>query len=555
MSKQYSKIIIYPVLYLKDENGNYIRDTNGDLILIKNYDTVMPSDDYDIIVETQEQNYTINEINQGTDIWVGTWIATDPTVPSLTIAAESLGNVNYFEYVKPMISLFDCAMDGSYKLTSANAFITGASGCPTRFPSIVSKLNQLPEGKRCLFMTRYNNGPLFRDPSDAYEGIYNSPWAENEGTTVKNDWTVIATALKNAGAIPNYIAFDEEASASGFFNEPNTTNINYIINDPKVSLPWYVAQSFNYYYTYNGKYTRTFTDIYSRTFHPQTNRQYIYWDNAILSLKSAFMNEFFFEPSKQIFGSNIKLSNYSSFYMPENDYFYEANGHEVVIQLKTGDANSPTLYGSWNAPSVYGIYNTDPTRLVRTNFAATTSFPNTAWNQLLILVSNIRAIKRQSPNTPIRPWIASIDFTGDGAFTPKWISDATVSLAVSTGLYWESIRHFCLTGTEMFHYWNTSDTTSERIIANCGKLNNIMIYVNEQLGGFSLECNTNKINFLTNYIISGAKIINSNNYLWRITPKPGVTLKDVNNIVLSVDSDGGAWLTTQTNTVPTFTII
>jgi hypothetical protein len=52
--KRYSKIIAYLVLYEKDTNGDYVLNTNNEKIVIKNYQTVSPNDDYDIKIEIEE---------------------------------------------------------------------------------------------------------------------------------------------------------------------------------------------------------------------------------------------------------------------------------------------------------------------------------------------------------------------------------------------------------------------------------------------------------------------------------------------------------------------
>lgn len=50
----YSKIIVYPVVYEKDSNGDYVLDTNGNKIIIKNYLDVNPSDDYNVVTTIEE---------------------------------------------------------------------------------------------------------------------------------------------------------------------------------------------------------------------------------------------------------------------------------------------------------------------------------------------------------------------------------------------------------------------------------------------------------------------------------------------------------------------
>jgi len=43
-----------------------------------------------------------------TDLWAATWFPTDSTAISTPFAAESIGDVNVYNYVKPMIHINDC---------------------------------------------------------------------------------------------------------------------------------------------------------------------------------------------------------------------------------------------------------------------------------------------------------------------------------------------------------------------------------------------------------------------------------------------------------------
>jgi len=54
MSKKLININIKPILYEKDEDGNYVIDTNGNKVVIKTYLQVKPTDNYDYIITTTE---------------------------------------------------------------------------------------------------------------------------------------------------------------------------------------------------------------------------------------------------------------------------------------------------------------------------------------------------------------------------------------------------------------------------------------------------------------------------------------------------------------------
>ena len=554
MSKRYSKINVYPVLYLLDTNNDYVLDANNNKIIIEDYTTVSPNSNFNIVTEITNLFFPLESAQpeEGGDLWVATVTATDSSAilsPSY-IAPEYMGNVNTYEYVKPMINIFDCVSDGGYENSSANAFITGATGCLSRFPSTISKLLELPEGKRAIYLRRYNQGPVLENTQDRYPSGRQIPWAENDITLLQNDWSIIANAMKNANAIPDLIIGDLEQNPFSFFSiGGNTAYLNEITGDARISQPWYTDISFENYYTFNGQFPLSYTEIYSNTYHPQLNTQYLRWDTAMKALFDTLINESLYKISKNIFGDNIKFSNYASKLVSINNYYYNQDGHPEYRQTYSGDGMSPVLYAGWRFANIYGVYNLDPTRLVRTNFAATTEFPLSAWNQLLILINNIRAVKRSAPSIPLRPYIGTINFTGDAAYNPQWKVDAA-----SEGLYWESIRHFSLTGTEMLISWNESDTTVQLLEDHLIKLNTTIEDINDRLGGYSNTVgNTSSINFLADYIVSGAKIVGSTDYLWRVTPKPGLTLLDQLSNTVTVDSDGGAWIVTNNSTVPTFT--
>jgi|LauGreDrversion4_2_1035121.scaffolds.fasta_scaffold466853_3 hypothetical protein len=48
MNRKYAKIEIYPVIYEKNTNDEYVLDTNGDKIILKNWPEVSATDDYEV---------------------------------------------------------------------------------------------------------------------------------------------------------------------------------------------------------------------------------------------------------------------------------------------------------------------------------------------------------------------------------------------------------------------------------------------------------------------------------------------------------------------------
>jgi hypothetical protein len=492
-----------------------------------------------------------------TDLWAATWVPTDSTAISTPFAAESIGNVNVYTYVKPMIHINDCIGDGGYDLSTATQFILGSNcGTPNnRLDFIISKLNALPSGKRAYRTMRYDNGPIYNEVGDRYVSGRQSPWAENAGTTLNSDVITLFTRLGNSGAVPDYIIIDCEQGSTFAFPYASSTNwtnqIFGITNDSKFNQTWYGSTSFNNLYTQGGSYAFGFANLVNGTYHPQNTRDYLFWDRAVEGIHSALLNQFIVTPLKSIYPS-VKVTNYNSMVILDGGTFgnaYDYNGHPIVRTGIVGDAASPELYAGWTGASAsYGILNTDTTRIVRTDFAGTTAFPSNTWNQLLVLVQKIRAVKRGDPNTPIIPWIASPYFVDNSVgFDAKWNDNYT-----NLGLYYESIRHFALTGVQMFNYFNSAETDSTKVNTACTKLNSVLTELNTLLGGYTLSSQTynERINFLTDYIISGAPT-NRSTYLWRVTPKPGIVLEHPDGTIIEVDSDGGAWIETESSSIPT----
>ena len=493
-----------------------------------------------------------------TDLWAATWFPTDSTAISTPFAAESIGDVNVYNYVKPMIHINDCIGDGGYDLSTANQFISGTNcGTPNnRLNYIVTKINELPSGKRAYRTMRYDNGPIYNEVGDRYVSGRQSPWAENAGVTLNSDVTTLFTRLGNSGAVPDYIIIDCEQG--GTFAFPYAASANWtnqifgITSDSKFNQTWYGLTSFNNLYTQGGSYSFGFTNLVNGTYHPQNTRDYLFWDRAVFAIHDTLVNQFIATPLKSIYPS-VTVNNYNSMVILDGGTAgnaYDYNGHPIVRTGIAGDAAAPELYAGWTgASAAYGVLETDTTRIVRTDYAGTTAFPSNAWNQLLILIQKIRAVKRGSPNTPITPWVASPYFVDNAAgFDSKWNDNST-----NLGLYYESIRHFALTGVQMFNYFNSAETDSNKVNTACTKLNSVLTELNTLLGRYQLTSQTynERIDFLSNYIISGAPT-NRNTYLWRVTPKPGVVIEHPDGTIIETDSDGGAWIETDTGTIPTF---
>jgi hypothetical protein len=493
-------------------------------------------------------------------VWSGTGFS-PPSIIQGPTGIITYNNVNLYTYVKPMVLLQDCVGDGGFENSSANSFVTGASGCPGRFPGIASTLMEIPEGMRTIFMVRYNEGNMF-DPNttqfepDVFADGSSSPFAVNETQFLYEDFSVVANGLKNLGAIPDYLTMnceqDGHFSSYAMGGTLTFAQVQNIYNSPLFQQPWFSMPAPAYVFDYNGKYSNNINDLaITGNFHPQNNRAYLYWDQTMRAMHAQMLEQSIVKVTKEVW--NVEnVSNYNSYHVREWDPFYDINGHPFPRSSIIGNAQSVELYASFTASGAYKILDSDPTMIVRTNadgYGSGQVIDATvvdSWFQMLILIHKIRSIHRAAPNIPIRPFINSRHSSGDGgAPNPKWNIDS-----YGFGLYNESIRHFCLTGVDMITYWNNRDNTEVRLQQSVTNLNNVLSDINTRLGGWTLQTLvTNRVDFKAKYIISGA-VTADGNYLWRVTPKPGITLVDDNANVVTVDADGGAWITSSSSDVP-----
>jgi len=545
----------YPEIYLKDNikaRNTTFTNNNWDILDDNNSDTLNENGNSRI-----QTFYSVEYIAPpppvgGTEFWVATQRTTDPAAFSTNTdfypRPEQMGNVNYYEYIKPMVIIADCISNGGWTASTAQQFINGELGCTARFPSITTSLNEITEGKRSVWLKRIDNGPLFRNAGDRYADGRFKPWAAVQGAELKEDIIEWVEALRDAGGIPDYVVLDAPPGDGNKFSSWDagfTFTINNITTDPLASAPWYSSRSFDDLYSTGNPTDMSFDGLYSgtSTYHPQLNTQYLYWNIAVSGIQTAFLDEFVYKTIIEYWGGVSKFTNYNSIISSMGSSIYDHNGHPLLSASYVGDALCPVLYAGWKWPDAYGVDALDHSQIIRNNYGrATVPFALNTWNQLLLLIQKIRGVKREAPpNTPIRPWINSPTWGGDDTYNPKWIQQPL--------LYNESIKHFALIGSEMFNYFNlVAENTNT---TNLNKLESILEEINLLTGGFRLHpLNTEKISFLTNYIISGSPI-DDGTYIWRVTPKPNFSLVDASNNIIPLDPDGGAWIFTTTSTPPT----
>jgi len=484
-------------------------------------------------------------------IWVASLAPTDPTIAADVSAAEDMGDVNIYEYVKPMVKVFDCAGDGGYENSTAQNFVNGNGVCLARITNIVSKLNSITAGKRMYYLVRYNQGPIYDEVADRFANGKQSPWADAVGITLTNDWNIVANALAESGANPDYITLDLEQSGDFFskykgdglagavtpFSPDWTAQVFGITSNANYNSMWKGA-TFSSLLTDNGNYPFGITHIVNGAYHPQIDKNFLYWDRAMRGIRSALIKDTLTSTTNAIW-QHASVSNFGDIIIHPGttQEAYNHNGHPYMQETISGDASSPEIFGSWGFPDAYGVLTSDPTRIVRIGYDDTTPFTNTAWNNLLISIHTLRTARRNTTGK-LRPWICNKYWSGDTGFHPQWNTSDQ-----SRKLYNEMIRHCCLTGIEAFLLFNNFGNTTDRTTA-VNELNTLMIEVNARLGGaISKTIDSSRINFTKRVLISGAPTTNGT-ILWRVTPQEvSTTLVDSNGVILHMD-DGGMWMTT-----------
>jgi hypothetical protein len=496
-----------------------------------------------------------------TPLWTATWRKTDHRVDVDPVASDAnggfiYGDVNLYDYVKPMSSLQDCVGAGGFHDSPPETFIAGgSSGCAGRFASLVAIIKNLPKGMRCLNMSRYNQGHMYENPIDRFETGEQSPYAIGDIATLYNDWSIVGQAFKDAGGIPDYFALDCEQWGHWSYwhlgGTLSTTQVDSISSSVYFSAEWFDSPSTQYMFNYDDKYTNSIADIkIVNNAHAQNSRDYLYWNQAMSSIHAEILKQSIVRATHEIFG-NYNISNYDGCAIRDWDEVYDYQGHPQPYRNIVGNASSPVLYAGFSGPC--GIKSSDHTRIIRTDAGSTVVIVSNSWFQTLNLIQTIRAAKRAAPRLPMRPWIGSVYWTTDPGFNAQWFD------AYGSGMYNESIRHFALTGVEMFLLWNGSgDDTALKVQQSMERLEGIMIDLNSRLGGWAIDTLTpERIDYTASYIISGAPAAD-NTFLWRVTKNPTLagspSLRDNNGSVVTLDSDGGAWIVTATHEKPIFTV-
>jgi hypothetical protein len=477
-----------------------------------------------------------------------------------------IDNSTLFQYVSPMVFITRYQANDDWK----NGL------CAADKNAAYSRLKGLAPGKRAIepysFAYTYWNylsegitgvsgsSTMYNDDgtSGVCAGIYANIWAEKGLSLGKAAWQQILNEISATGGSIDWMMADVESGYSLFNNftiRGITGLINAFATNPKFTETWYGVTSINEQMLADG------VTVGNVALGPP-NTDYVVWNKAVNSLVTAFLEEVLWKPTVSLF-PDIQGSNYSTFNSGSStDTYRDLNGHPNYDTSVFGSAASPVLYGViGQLATAWKINPNDTTQII---FGATTDsnyiVNRSPWNSFLLDVQNIRTIKRNSPNIPFTPWIASVKYTGvdqagisNSAPPPIGYADVTAGYNADVGYtfgsagnsayYYEMVRHVCLYGTKAFGYWNFNSATNG-LTLHAQLLNNVISDVNTRLGGFTIEtADSSPVSWQTDKFISGAPKPDGS-YLWRVTVKPGLTLL-ANGITLSTNiGTVGTWLTT-----------
>jgi hypothetical protein len=460
------------------------------------------------------------------------------------------------------------------------------------FTASVQRLLALPRGKRAIqpysFAYTYWNfnsdkgltgvcgsSTMYTDAGVAGScaDIYATPWA-NQGLSLGlSAWTKVLTQIGNSGGKIDYMFADVESG--GRFT-------NWVMQDI-IGITGALLRNSNYTQTWNGVTSlssqmalegATITNVFPRA---SGIFDYVIWNKSTISLVNALLNKVLWQPTiaqySSIIGSNYGFFDSGTTYDSPPDL----NGHPDYRKSVFGNATSPVLYGVIGQLAT--AWKIDPSDTTRILLGATTNplytVSRSAWNSFLLDMQTLRSAKRNSPNTPLTPWIASSIYTGtDQAGTgytaapPVGYADVvpgynanigqTFGFAGNSAYYYEMIRHAALHGVQAFGYFNESYLDYAGITQRANILNNTLSEVNSKIGGFTLgvaSTNTSRVDWLSKYLVSGAPAVYGSTYWWRVTVKSGNTLSVQGTTLPGPSGNVGMWVETVGNTLTGITIL
>jgi len=458
------------------------------------------------------------------------------------------------------------------------------------FTASVTRLLALPEGKRAIqpysFAYTYWNfnsdkgltgvsssSQMYSDTGvvGVCANIYGTPWA-NQGLSLGfSAWNKVLTQIGNSGGKIDYMFADVESG--GMFSNWSMDGITgsigitgTFLRNPNYTQTWNGVTSLSSQMSLEGA---TITKVF-----PRTGFDYVVWNKSLIALNNALLNKVLWNSTLALY-PNIIGSNYGFFDSGTTfDSPPDLNGHPNYRKSIFGNATSPVLYGVIGQLAT--AWRIDPTDTTRILLGATTNplytVSRSAWNSFLLDMQTLRSAKRNSPNTPLTPWIGSsvytgVDQAGTGYTSPPPVGYAdvvagynanvgqTFGFAGNSAYYYEMVRHASLHGVKSFGYFNDNFTGNSGVTQRAGLLNNVLTEINNISGSYILEtANYARVDWLSKQFTSGTPK-SWGGYTWRTTIKPGTIYEHVTPTIANTNtvlhgSCVGMWITTNTSTPP-----
>lgn len=266
--------------------------------------------------------------------------------------------------------------------------------------------------------------------------------------------------------------------------------------------------------------------------------------------------------------SNIKISEYQQYPMSSDEMFYTEDLNSWQDGPRDDNSRfyiSPKLYGEvsnteYFAYKLNALTDKEKYGFIKINPSVSTPFgykriDQPSWLAFLLDIRKTRSILRSSQNNwqKLKPWIISPTYNINNNF--RYASDTQYGRQ-----YWkELIFHLCLNGTTTFHYFN-ENTESADILH--GVLDEWRIVTSNSS---SSPVNLTRIQVSSNVIISGGRMSNTGNYIWRITAKPSesrilkafgssASRTDIPQEIIIPNYSRGVWLETTTSEPPLYVL-
>jgi alpha-tubulin suppressor-like RCC1 family protein len=323
------------------------------------------------------------------------------------------------------------------------------------------------------------------------------------------------------------------------------------------------------------------------TQNPQNNMQVFPWGNSnaqaatrawtdtVVDWGDAFYRPTMWTQALSSTGyNNVSLTQDYSYPLNNEEFKYFDNGYgwKGSPKIAKSDTNvSPPFYGELT-PNALGTFSyiinptTDDERYLFSSIdpnstppATTLRYSSPTWLAFLLDMRLMKAIHRSDDTAWQRfaPWIVSTDVGGE--VDRYRYGPLTGDVGKQ---YWkEIILHSCLHGAKFINYFNGVSPENPQSTLD---MHNVLEEWRTTSGNSRAQPTAvNRIAVNSSVIISGGRLLSTNQYLWRITAKPSasVTLRafgsstsrtDIPQTITLDSASRGAWLTTTTSVPPVY---